>query len=89
MIIEKFRNYLRKKRLFLNKQEMNRFIHNNFKNKLEGYIRSVDTIKHYMNVNDDLEVKQRCKHLRLDGLAPPENIRDCDTLIRDLRRWTL
>ena len=89
MIIETFRNYLRKKRLFLNDKEMNRFIQNNFNNKLEGYVRSVNTIKHYMNANDKAEVKERCKQLKRDGISPPENLRGCDNLIRDLRNWTL
>jgi len=87
MIIETFRNYLRKKRLFLNDKEMKRFVQNNFNNKLEGYVRSINSIKHYMNANNKDEVKERCKQLKRDGLSPPETLRSCDSMIRDLRTW--
>lgn len=87
MIIEKYRNYLRKKRLFYDKKAMNRFISENFKNKIEGYILAVTIIKHYMNSGDDKEVKTRSKHLLADGLMPPENLRGCDNMIKDLKQW--
>jgi len=89
MIIEKNRNYLRKKRLFIDKKAMDRFIRENMRNKIEGYILAVTIIKHYMNADDQKEVKTRSKHLRLDGLMPPENLRGCDSMIRDLKQWYL
>jgi hypothetical protein len=71
----------------MNKKAMNRFILNNMKNKLEGYVLTVTIIKHYLNEGNDKEVAHRSKHLRMDGLSPPTNLRECDEMIRDLRTW--
>jgi len=86
-MIQTCKNYVRKKRLFMNKKAMNRFILNNMKNKLEGYVLAVTIIKHYLNEGNQKEVDHRSKHLRLDGLSPPVNLRECDEMIRDLRTW--
>jgi len=83
------RNYLRKKRLFMDKKAMDRFIQNNMKNKLEGYVLAVTIIKHYLNEGNKKEVDQRSKYLRIDGLSPPVNLRECDEMIHDLRQWYL
>lgn len=89
MMIQVFRNYRRKKRLFRDKIAMNRFIVNNMRNKLEGYVLAVTIIKHYLNEGNTKEVEHRAKHLRIDGLNPPINLKECDEMIHDLRNWTL
>jgi hypothetical protein len=86
-MIEWFKNYLRKKRLFCDKHAMNRFIYENMKHQIQGFILSVSIIKHYMQLNDQEEIKTRSKHLRLCGLNPPVNLIECDEMINDLKRW--
>lgn len=87
--MKKFRNYLRKKRLFISKSTLNRFIFNNMKNKIEGYVLTVSAIKHYLNAGDNQEVTTRSKHLRMEGLNPPTTINECDEMITDLRTFYL
>ena len=82
-----FSNYFTRKRLFRDKKAMNRFIHENMKNKIQGFILTVSIIKHYLQRNDIQEVETRSKHLRLSGLNPPTNLIECDEMINDLKRW--
>ncbi len=82
-------NFFRKRRLFKNKANLKRFVFNNMKNKVEGYVLTVKAIKHYIHLGNEVEVKTRSKHLRIDGLRPPKNIKQCDRMIKDLREWYL
>ncbi len=84
-----FSNYLRKKRLFCDKKAMNRFVLENMKNKIEGFILTVSIIKHYIQTDDQKEIDIRSKHLRLCGLNPPVNLIECDEMINDLKRFYL
>jgi len=88
-MIRAFLNYLRKNRLFYDKKALNRFIHENMKNKLAGYVLEVSIIKHYLNLADYQEVNNRIKTLRLAGLNPPHTIKQCDRMMNDLKRWYL
>lgn len=88
-MIQRYRNYRRKKRLFIDKTCEKRFISENMKNKMAGYILAVNVIKHYMAMNNDREVNTRSKHLRQDGLTPPATLVECDEMINDLKQWYL
>ncbi len=68
---------------------MNRFVLENMKNKLEGFILTVSIIKHYIQIDDQQEIDIRSKHLRLSGLNPPTNLIECDEMINDLKRFYL
>ncbi len=87
-MIKSLLNLLRKNRLFRNKKQLNRFIHENMKNKLAGYVLEVSIIKHYLNAGNYQEVLNRCKNLRLAGLKPPLTRKQCDRMMNDLKRWT-
>lgn len=68
---------------------MKKFVLSNMHNRLENYVFAVDVLKHYIHIKNEQEIETRSKHLRLAGLKPPQNLRECDEMINDLRNWEL
>lgn len=88
-MMKSFLNYLRKRRLFRDKKSLNRFINENMRNKVAGFVLEVSIIKHYINLGEYQEVRNRSKGLRLSGLNPPKTLKQCDKMMNDLKRWYL
>jgi len=87
MIIEKYRNYLRGKRLFLDKSHKKQFLNIASNNLRIALIRQLATLRLNYDRNEVDEIEHRCNNLKKQGLATPENVRECNQMIDDLQKW--
>jgi len=87
MIIEKYRNYLRGKRLFLDESHKKQFLNIASNNLRVALIRQLATLKLNYDRQEQDEIDHRCKNLKKQGLAPPVNLRECEQKIDDLQKW--
>lgn len=74
-------NYLRKKRLFLNRKEMKAFINSPINRG--AVIRQCEAIRRNLSEED---VKIREKFLRQYHFTPPKNARECTQMIEDIKK---
>jgi len=87
MIFDK--NYWAGKRLFINKAAKMEFLEQSSYNKREACVRQVDAIKHNTEIKNHEEVERRRENLKRQGLIAPNNIKECNEMIRDLRKWRI
>lgn len=74
-------NYLRKKRLFLNKKEMKAFINSPINRG--AVIRQCEAIRRNLNAKD---VSIREKFLRQYHFIPPKTAKECTQMIEDIQK---